>query len=96
MSTSCTNKGSYGDISTAKRKTYRCALSLHNALRSTHLPVSVSVDPCGMLHLITFTFKQTALHIWRQSAMGSDREVGVKQLVETNQEIRMLFVPFLY
>lgn len=60
------------------------------------LSLSSSVDPCGMLDLITFTFKQTARAIWRQSAMSSDREVGVRQSVEeTNQEIRMLFVPFL-
>lgn len=30
-------------------------------LGQTHLPLSGSVDPCGMPDLITFTFKQTVL-----------------------------------
>lgn len=46
-----------------------------------------------MLDLITFTFKQTVPALWRQSAMSSDREVGVRQLGEkTDQEIKTLFV----
>ena len=61
------------------------------------LALSGSVDPRGMLDLITFTFKQTAQALWRQSAMNSDREAGVGQLGErTDQEIKMLFVSFLY
>lgn len=60
------------------------------------LSLSGSVDPCGMLDLITFTFKQTALALWRQSAMSSDRDAGFRQLGEkTDQEIKTLFVSFL-
>lgn len=69
-------------------------------LGSTHLPplsLTGSVDPCGMLDLITFTFKQTAPVLWRQSAMSSDREAGFRHLEEkADQEIKALFVSFLY
>lgn len=32
-------------------------------------PTHLSVDPCSLLDLIVFTFKQTVLALWRQSAM---------------------------
>lgn len=61
------------------------------------LSLSGPVDPCSMPDLITFTFKQTVPALWKQSAMSSDREAGVRHSGEkTDQEIKTLFVSFLF
>lgn len=57
----------------------------------THLPV----DPCSLLDLIVFTFKQTVLALWRQSAVTLPGRPG-EAVEEEDREIKTLFIYSLF